>query len=184
MLATIETAIGSNRTRREEVSARVERLFNEISEKKRAYATAPKARQRVLEMELKSRLSEYKAAERELGVLLENERVLSSVKGRFNEILAYDLRGISESLIDEITDDIEDRAADADAVVGAVKDLENAGRRRELDDDTESLWDELAAFDEVDMGENDDVSKVTHRESSGVEDEDSDNLSAREADPL
>ena len=148
MMNTIDASLAANRNRREEVAGRVERLFQEIAEKKKAFPAAPRARQRVLEMELRSRLSEYKAAERELGVLLENERVLSSVRGRFSEVMAYDLRGIAEDVIEDVTDEIEDRAAEADGVLDAARDLEKAGRRRERDADTESLWTELDAFDE------------------------------------
>lgn len=153
MLETIEASRDINVKQREAASARVERLFHEITEKKKAFKSAPKARQRVLEMELRSRMSEYKASERELSVLLENERVLSTVKGRFHEILAYGMRGISEIAIDDLTDDVEDAAAEADSVIDATRDLEKAGRRRERESDTESFWDELDGFEVEDEAE-------------------------------
>ncbi|MBN1672419.1 MAG: hypothetical protein JXR37_15370 [Kiritimatiellae bacterium] len=147
MLNTLEESVGTNRQQREEASARVERLFREIAEKKKAFAAAPKARQRILEKELRSRLAEYKAAERQLDVYLENERVLSTVKGRLGEIMAYGMRGISEIAIDDITDEIEDKVAEAEAVADATRDLEKAGRRRERESDKEDLWAELGEFD-------------------------------------
>jgi len=148
MLATLESSLDVNRTSREEASGRIERLFREVADKKKAHASAPKARQRVLEMELRSRLSEYKATESELKVLLENEQVLCTVKGRLHEIIAHNLRGISEVAIDRVIDDIEDSVSEADAVLDAAQELEKAGRRRTRETDEESLWDELSAFDE------------------------------------
>ncbi len=148
MLTTIETSLDANRTRREESSAKVERLFREIADKKTAYASAAKARQRVLEMELRSKLSEYKAAARELEVLLENEKVLGTVKGRLHEIIAHSLRGISEVAIDKVIDDIEDSVSEAEGVLDATRELEEAGRRRSRESGDDTLWDELSEFDE------------------------------------
>jgi hypothetical protein len=146
MLATIEESLAANRGQRTEVAARVESLFKEIAAKKKTYEAAAPARRKVLEMELRSRLAEYKAAERELGVLLENERVLSSVKGRVHEVMAYNLRGVDEDAIDRLVDEVEDAVARGEAVLDATADLDKAGRRRERETDREALLTELEAF--------------------------------------
>ena len=147
MMATLDQSLQANRAQRDEAAGRVERLFNEIAEKKKAFQAAPKARQRVLELELRTRLSEYKAAERQLAVLLENERVLATVQGRMTEIAAYGIRGVSEAAIDEVTDEIEERASEAEGVADATRELEKAGRRRERESEREDMWSELEGFD-------------------------------------
>ncbi len=149
MLATLDERLAKNTARREDVSGRVERLHREITAKKTEYQKAPKARQRILEAELRSMLSTYKAAERELNILLDNERNLSLVKGRVNEVAAYGMAGVSESIIDDVIDDIEDKVADAEAVADAARDLEKAGRRRDRAEDSEALWAELGDFGET-----------------------------------
>jgi len=148
MMGTMDESLAANRTRREQASARVETLYGEIVAKKRAYKAAPAARRRILEAELKSKLTEYKAAERELKVLLENERVLAQVKGRLNEMIAYDMAGVTEELIDDVALDIEDRASEAEARMDASRDLERAGARRERESDREDLLATLDEFDE------------------------------------
>ncbi len=148
MLATLDERLATNTARREDVSGRVERLYREIAAKKAEFQKAPKARQRVLEAELRGMLSSYKAAERELNILLENERNLALVRGRLNEVAAYGMGGVSESIIDDVIDDIEDKVADAEAVADAARDLEKAGRRRAREDDSDALWAELGDFGE------------------------------------
>lgn len=151
MIATVEGHLAANITKRAEVSGRVERLYDEIAAKKKAFASAPKARQRVFEVELKSMLSTYKTAERELSILLDNERSLSLIKGRLNEIVAYGMTGVKESLIDDVIDEIEGKVADADAILDATRDLEKAGRRRDSESDSEDLWTELDGFGEQEI---------------------------------
>ncbi len=148
MIDELAAGLDANRQRRETVSARIENLHARIVAKKQEHASAGKARQRILEAELRSLLAEYKTAERELNVLLENERVLSQVCGRMNEMLAYDLAGVSEDLIDDVALDIEEKAAEADGRLDASRDLEKAGRRRSREADGEGLWDALSEFDE------------------------------------
>jgi len=148
MIETLDRDLSANTARREEVSGRVERLYREIASKKAAFREAPKARQRVLEAELRSMFSTYKAAERELNILLENERNLSLVKGRLNEVAAYGMAGVSETVIDDVIDEIEDKVADAEAVADAARDLEKAGRRKEREGESEDLWTELDDFGE------------------------------------
>ncbi|MFH0909546.1 MAG: hypothetical protein V1929_12370 [bacterium] len=146
MLATMEQSIDANQKRREDVSGRVERLHNEIVEKKKAYATAAPARKRILEAELRSKLSEYKASERELSVLLENERVLSQVKGRLYEVVSYGMAGVTEAQIDDVIDEIEEAVAEAEGRADASRDLEKAGRRRERESDKDDFLSQLGEF--------------------------------------
>lgn len=148
MLETFDGQIAQNKERREGVSSRLEVLHKDIVAKKKEREKAGSARRRVLDMELKNLLSAYKDAERELGVLLENERVVSRVRGRFLEMLAYDLRGIDEDQVDSLVEDLDEKAGEADAVMDAMKDLDRAGRRRE-EEAEEDLDDLLAGFDEA-----------------------------------
>ena len=149
MIETLDKDLSTNTARREEVSGRVERLYRDIASKKAEYQKAPKARQRVLEAELRSMLSTYKAAERELNILLENERNLSLIKGRLNEVAAYGMAGVSEELIDDVIEDIEDKVSEAEAVTDAARDLEKAGRRKDREGEREDLWAELDDFGEA-----------------------------------
>ena len=148
MIETLRESLAANRRRREQASARLETLFREIAAQKKTYAGAPAARKPVLKAELKSKLAAYKAGERELNVLLENERVLSQLEGRLNEMIAYDMAGVTESMIDDVAVDVEDRVLEAESRVDVARDLEKAGRRRQSDDDDEEFLDDLAAFDE------------------------------------
>lgn len=148
MIATMEEGMNANRERQEVVSGRVERLYQQIADKKKQHAKAPPARKKILESELKSKLAEYKAAERELNVLFENQRVLSQVSGRLNEMVAYDLATVTEDMIDDVAMDIEDKVLDAEGRQDASRDLEKAGTRRDRESDSEELWDELAGFEE------------------------------------
>ncbi len=154
MLATFDGQISQNRERREGVSGRLESLHKDIVAKKKEREKAGSARRRVLDMELKNLLSGYKDAERELGVLLENERVVSRVRGRFLEMLAYDLRGIDEDQVDSLVEDLDEKAGEADAVMDAMRDLDRAGRRRE-EEGEEDLDELLAGFDEEPEAEED-----------------------------
>lgn len=148
MMKTLEQSLEANRTRREETARRVEQVHEQITRKKAGHAKASPARKRVLEAELKSLLTEYKTTERQLNILLENERNLSQVKGRLNEVTAYGMAGVSEDAMEELIDDIEEHVSDAETRADVARDLEKAGRRREREGDSENLWDELAAFDE------------------------------------
>jgi hypothetical protein len=149
MLNTLEERLAVITPRREAASARLETLYKEIVVKKKACAKATPARRRILEVELKSKLAEYKAVEREVKVLLENEKNINMVKARVNETLAYGMAGIDEDLIDSVAMDVDDAADDAEARADAVRDLERAGRRRERDDEGEDLWEQLDEFEDL-----------------------------------
>jgi hypothetical protein len=165
-LQRIEADQAANRESRELASARIEKLHQFIAEKKKAYAQASPARKRILEAELKSALAKYKATERELSVLLENETVLAGVEGRIREAISYGKAGVTEVQIDELVDEIEEQVSEAEGRLDAMRDLEKAGRRRERESDRESFLDELAAFDEVEPFTSD-----LDKELAGFEDE-------------
>ena len=148
-IVAFDAQLAANRERREPLSARYEKLYGEIAAKKKVWQVAPPARRKILELELKTLLSEYQGIERQLAIYFENERMLNTVRGRTLELVANGLRKLSEKDVDKLTDQIEDAAADAEDISGAMKDLENAGRRRELESDQASFEDALAGFDEV-----------------------------------
>lgn len=147
MLDSFSAALDANRARRAPLLARYEALFREIAEKKKVWQSAAPARRKILELELKTLLSEYKGLERQLAAFFENERTLVAVRTRVEEIVALEMRKISERQIDHLSDRLDDAVSDAEDVADAVRDLENAGARRDSDADSASLEDELAAFD-------------------------------------
>jgi hypothetical protein len=146
MLKNIEESAAANRQRRESVSARVKNLHNEIVAKKGELAKASPMQRRILEKELAARIAEYEAAERELTVLLENEKVLSQVKGRLMEVSSYGMAGVDEDRIEELIDEVEEAVAAAEGRTGAARDLDKAGRRREPESDRDDLNEKLAMF--------------------------------------
>ncbi len=148
MLKTLEEGLAANRARREQAAERVEVLHGQIVEGKKSLATAVPARRKIVETELRSRLAEYKSAENQLSVLLENERVLSTVQGRLLEVVSYGLATVTEDQIDDVVDRIEEAVSEAEGRLSATRDLEKAGKRRDREDDREQLMDELAGFDE------------------------------------
>lgn len=144
----LDAQLEENRARREPLSKRYEELYAAIAAKKKQYMAAPGARKKLLELELKGMLAEYKALERQLTVLLENERVAATVRGRTMELIAMGLRKVSEGQIDRLTDHIEEATGEADDVDGALRDLEKAGARRDREEDADAFEAELAGFDE------------------------------------
>lgn len=153
MLKNVEDAFAANQRRREGVAARVRQLHKEIVAKKGELAKASPMQKRILEKEIGAMIAEYEAAERELTVLLENEKVLSQVKGRLMEVSAYGLAGVEEGRIDELIDEVEDAVASAEGRIDAARDLDKAGKRRERESDQEDLMDKLAMFgDEAPAG--------------------------------
>ena len=156
MIDELESQHEDNRTRREATSQKLETLYSQIAKKKKLHAAAPKARQRVLEMELKGLLTDYKSQERTLSILLENERAIGMVSSRLEEVLAYGMAGVNEDMIDDVTDRVDDAADEAEGRFDALRDLERAGKRRERESDSESLWDELDGFGEEDQDSEED----------------------------
>lgn len=148
VVAEMDAQLAANRERREPLSHRHEELYLAIAAKRKQYLAAPPARKKLLELELKGMLAEYKGVEREMAVLFENERVASTVRGRTMELIAMGLRKVREADIDRLSDNIEDAAADAEDVSGALDDLEKAGARREREGDAEAFEAELAGFED------------------------------------
>ncbi|MBQ7667216.1 MAG: hypothetical protein IJS46_04395, partial [Kiritimatiellae bacterium] len=92
MLDSFSAALDANRARRAPLLARYEALFREIAEKKKVWQSAATARRKILELELKTLLSEYKGLERQLAAFFENERTLVAVRTRVEEIVALEMR--------------------------------------------------------------------------------------------
>ena len=143
-LSEIDSQIAANRERREPVSKRYDELYREIVAKKKLYQSAPPARKKILELELKGAIAEYQSIERQISAYLSNETILTKVKGRMCELIAMNLKSVSESQIDKLTDKIEEAADSAEDLDGAIGDLDKAGVRREREDG--SFEDALAAF--------------------------------------
>jgi len=146
MLIALNGDLGGNKKRLDEMKPELDGVYREIVAKKRDYLSAPPARQRILKIELQTLMARYKGLEREFSVLCENERSIEQVKGRFLEVLAYGKRGkLDIGLVDRLTDDVGDKAGEAEDVQDALGDLERAGKRSDREDgDFES---ELAGFD-------------------------------------
>lgn len=147
-ISELDAQLAANRDRREPLSARFERLYGEIAAKKKVFTAAPPAKKKILELELRGLISEYKGIERQLAVYFENERMLNTVRARTLELTAMGLRKLSGKDIDRLTDKIEDAAGDADDASDAMRDLEKAGKRS-VTDDADSFAEALAGFDET-----------------------------------
>lgn len=147
-LKAVEEATTANQARNRELSARLEKLFGDITAKRKAWMAAPPARKGVLEAELKTMMATHQAAEREFKVLLENERVLAQVRGRMMEATAYDLAGVTEVQIDRLIDQLDEKAEAAEGRVDAAGALEKAGRRRDRESDRDSFLEQLDKFAE------------------------------------
>jgi len=145
-LQEIEAQIAENRVQREPVAKRYDELYRLIVAKKKLYQAAPSARKKILEMELKGAIAEYQSLERQMAAYLNNETILTKVKGRMCELVAMNLKSISEDQIDKLTDKIEDAADENENLDGAIVDLDKAGIRRERKDT--SFEESLAAFDD------------------------------------
>ncbi len=143
-LAEITGQIDETRRRREPLSGRFEELYREIVAKKKVYLTAPGARKKILEMELKSAIAEYQSLERQISAYLKNETVLVKVKGRMCELVAMNLKSVTEDQIDILTDRIESAADESEDIAGAVAEMDKAGVRREHED--ASFEDALDSF--------------------------------------
>ena len=134
-MAEIDGQIESNRMKRAPLSKRYEELYAQIVLKKKAYQAAPAARRKILEMELKSMIAEYQSLERQVAAYLNNEMVLTKVKGRMCELVAINLKSVKESDIDKLVDKVDEAVGASEDIDGAIRDLDNAGQRTERDDD-------------------------------------------------
>ena len=151
MLAEMNENQAVNKKRLDEVKPELDRVYREIVSKKKEYASASPVRQRLLKTELQTLMTKYKGLEREFNILCENERSLEAVKGRFLEVLAHGLRGkLNAEMVENLTDDIDDKTEEAEDLQDALGDLERAGKRKERGDDNFDA--ELAGFDGEDIG--------------------------------
>lgn len=151
MLATMNENQAGNKKRLDEVKPELDRVYKEIVTKKKEYASASPVRQRLLKTELQTLMTKYKGLEREFNILCENERSIEAVKGRFLEVLAHGLRGkLNAEMVENLTDDIDDKTEEAEDLQDALGDLERAGKRKERGDDNFEA--ELAGFDGEDIG--------------------------------
>lgn len=161
MLEVLNKDLAANATRLEEMKPQLDQVYSQIVAKKKEYQSAAPVRQRLLKIELQTLMARYKGLEREFTILSENERSIEMVKSRFLEVLAYGKRGkLDVSMVDRLTDDIEDKVDDAEDIQDALGDLENAGRRKDRSsDDFDS---ELAGFDgELGLSETDEFTDTT-----------------------
>ena len=172
MVESLNATLEANRARLEKLKPELERAYGEIVAKKAVWQKAPEARKRLLKAELETLLARYKGLEREFGVLNENTRTVEAVKGRYLEVLAYELRGkLGEDQVDDLSGLVDEKAEEAEAVQDALADLEKAGRRKERGDT--SFEDELAGFEGgLDFGETDETKSASHEKASNDETED------------
>ena len=147
MLRSLDASLAANKEKRQPLFDRNTALAAEIAAKKKVYEAAPAARKKMLELELRNLLAEYKANERQLTAFFENENALTVVRGRLLEQIALGMQTLKEDDIDKLTDDIEDAVSEAENISDAVRDLDKAGKRRERESDADSFADALAAFD-------------------------------------
>jgi hypothetical protein len=148
MLTAIDASLAANTAKSQPLTERSEAIYTDIAARKKVYEAAPPARKKLLELELRNRLAEYKAVERELTAFYDNEHSLNVVRGRLLELMAHGMRKLDEADIDRLTDAIEDVVDDAEGVRDSVRDLDKAGPRRDRDSDQESFADALAGFDD------------------------------------
>lgn len=172
MLKALNADLSGNGERLAAVKPELDRLYREIVAKKREYQNSSPIRQRLLKVELQTLMARYKGFEREFTILSENARSIETVKSRFLEILAYDLRGkLNARVVDRLVDDIESEADEAEDVQDALSDLERAGARKERSND--DFEDELAGFDvEPDVGTGEDLTDTNKEKESTNENAD------------
>jgi len=145
-IAELDGQLATTRAKREPLSGRYEKLYAEIAAKKKLWQTSAPARRKMLEMELKTLLAEYKGVERELAILFEHERLIVTVRGRTLELAAQGLSIPKVEDVDRLTDDIDNAVNETEDLSDAVEDLEKAGVHRQRN--PVNLEDALAEFDE------------------------------------
>ena len=145
-LAEAEAQLAAVRDRREPLSERYEELYFKIASKKKLRDGASAARRKMLDMELRTLLAEYKSLEREVAALYRKEEMIVTVRGRMNELVVQGLPMPRVEDVDRLADDIAD-AMDADEdLADAVSDLDKIGVGRERH--PVDLDEELAEFGE------------------------------------
>lgn len=174
MIESLNASLTANRARLETLKPELEKAYAAIVAKKAVWQKAPEARKRILKAELETLLARYKGLEREFNVLNENTRTVEAVKGRYLEVLAYELRGaLAEDQVDDLSGLVDEKAEEADGVQDALRDLEKAGRRKDRAET--SLEDELAGFDgELSFDDTNEPETTTNETEKTDENEDMD----------
>ena len=145
-LAEAEEQLAVLRNRREPLSARYEELYAKISAKKKLRDSASPARRKMLDMELRTLLAEYRSLEREVSALYRKEEIVVTVRGRMNELVVQGLPMPKVEDVDRLADDITDALDTDEDLADAVSDLDKIGAGRERH--PVNLDDELAEFGE------------------------------------
>ena len=149
-LAESESQLAAVRDRREPLSARYEELYAKIAAKKKLRDSASPARRKMLDMELRTLLAEYRSIEREVAALYRKEEMVVTVRGRMNELVVQGLPMPKVEDVDRLADDITDALDTDEDLADAVSDLDKIGSGRERH--PVNLDDELAEFNEEDAG--------------------------------
>ena len=157
-LAETEAQLAAIRGSREPLSARYEALYAKIAAKKKLRDGASPARRKMLDMELRSLLAEYKSIERQVAALYRKEEMVVAVQGRMNELVVLDLPMPKVEDVDRLADDISDRVDTDEDLADAVSDLDKVGVGRERH--PVDLDDALAEFAEGETGETADAAKA------------------------
>lgn len=145
-LAESESQLAAVRDRREPLSARYEELYAKIAAKKKLRDSASTARRKMLDMELRTLLAEYRSIEREVAALYRKEEMVVTVRGRLNELVVQGLPMPKVEDVDRLADDITDALDTDEDLADAVSDLDKIGASRERH--PVNLDDELAEFGE------------------------------------
>ena len=145
-----ETQLAAVRERREPLSARYEELYAKIAAKKKLRDSASPARRKMLDMELRALLAEYRSLEREVAALYRKEEMVVTVRGRLNELVVQGLPMPKVEDVDRLADDITDALDTDEDLADAVSDLDKIGVGRERH--PVNLDDELAEFNEKAVG--------------------------------
>ena len=145
-LAEAEASLAAVRERREPLSARYEELYSKIAAKKKLRDGASPARRKMLDMELRTLLAEYKSIEREVSALYRKEEMVVTVRGRMNELVVQGLPMPRVEDVDRLADDISDALDTDEDLADAVGELDKIGAGRERH--APNLDEELAEFEE------------------------------------
>ena len=157
-LAEAEAQLAAIRGSREPLSARYEELYSKIAAKKKLRESASPARRKMLDMELRALLAEYKSLERQVAALYRKEEMVVAVQGRMNELVVLDLPMPKVEDVDRLADDIADRVDTDEDLADAVSDLDKVGVGRERH--PVDLDEALSEFAEGEIGEDADLGKA------------------------
>lgn len=160
-----ESHLAAIRERREPLSARYEELYAKIAAKKKLRDSASPARRKMLDMELRTLLAEYRSLEREVAALYRKEEMVVTVRGRMNELVVQGLPMPKVEDVDRLADDITDALDTDEDLADAVSDLDKIGSGRErhsvnLDDELAEFSEETASSEGVTRGTQEDAIEV------------------------